>query len=210
MTTALRLSLLVLLAAPGAAQAADHGLYLGLAISDVSPDYAAQQIAYPASGILAADDTPSHVTGDGVDAIGSPGFKAVVGYRFVDVLAIEADYLDLGTDSEAAVYFCVDQPCPNRIRAKTSSFSLSALFLWPIDRFDVFARLGFSHWETDVETLNSDGSLFWSQDLSGSDAKYGLGGQVHLDKVTVRLEYERLNFGGDAADTWSIGVAWRF
>jgi hypothetical protein len=82
--------------------------------------------------------------------------------------------------------------------------------MWPVGRFDLFARLGVSRWKSSVETLNDDGSRFWSQDISGTDEKYGVGGQMRIDQVTARLEYEHLRFGGDAADTWSIGIAWTF
>ncbi|HET9472385.1 MAG TPA: hypothetical protein VFO82_00735, partial [Steroidobacteraceae bacterium] len=33
---------------------------------------------------------------------------------------------------------------------------------------------------------------------------------VSFHKVTARLEYERPRFSGDAADTWSLGVAYSF
>ncbi len=105
---------------------------------------------------------------------------------------------------------CVTQPCPDRLRAETSSASLSALAMWPIGKFDLFARLGVSRWESTVEGRNTDGSRFWSQHLSGTDEKYGAGAQFHLHKLTARLEYEHLRFAGDAADTWSIGIACNF
>jgi opacity protein-like surface antigen len=199
-------TLLALLAAPGAASTAERGFYIGAAYSDVSPDYAPpSQIAYPA---LFA--TPSRVAGGDLDPIGSRGIKWVAGYRLIDWLAFEADYLDLSGDSRRREVFCVTQPCPDRIRGETASASLSALALWPLGKFDVFARVGVSHWKSTIETVNPDGSLFWSQDLSGTDGKYGAGAQIHIHKVTARLEYERLRFSGDAANTWSIGVAYSF
>ena len=211
MATSYRLSLLALLAAAGTAQAADRGFYLGLAFSDVSPDYATPQMtAYPTDVTPASIDTPSYVTGDLVDSIGSTGFKGVVGYRALDWLAFEADYLDLDGDSASLGLVCVTQPCPDRIRAETSSASLSALAMWPIGKFDLFARLGVSRWESTVEGRNTDGSRFWSQEFSGTDEKYGAGAQFHIHKLTARLEYEHLRFAGDAADTWSIGIAYRF
>ena len=205
------LSLLALLAAAGTAQAADHGFYLGLSWSGVSPDYAEPQMtAFPTDQDPAAADTPSRVTGDLVDSIGSQGFKGVVGYRVLDWLAFEADYLDLGSDSASLGIFCVTQPCPDTVRAETSSASLSALAMWPLGKFDVFARLGISRWESSIEGRYNDGTRFWSQDLSGTDEKYGAGAQFHIHKLTARLEYEHLRFAGDAADTWSIGIAYLF
>ena len=96
------------------------------------------------------------------------------------------------------------------MRAETTSASLSALALWPLGKFDIFARVGLSYWDSTLETINTDGSRFWHQDLSGTDEKFGAGAQLHFHKVTARLEYEHLRFSGDAADTWSLGVAYSF
>jgi len=206
-----RVALMAALAlASTALHAAERGFFLGLAYSGVSPDYAEQQLAYPTSVASINTDTPSFLTGNEVDVIGSQGLKGVVGYRAFDWLAIEADYLDLSADNAAVEFVCIDQPCPDKLRADTSSVSLSALAMWPVGKFDLFARLGVSRWKSTVETLNTDGSRFWSEEVSGADAKYGVGAQLHIQKVVARLEYERLRFGGDAADAWSAGIAWIF
>jgi opacity protein-like surface antigen len=209
-------ALLPALAISGTANAADHGWYLGAAYSNVSPDYAPPPsiIVLPAGGVSGVFSsgihTPSYLTGDELDSIGSTGFKAVAGYRAFDWLAFEVDYLDLSSDSVSLGLVCVTQPCPNTFHADTSSASLSALALWPLGKFDLFARIGLSRWKTELEAINTDGSRFWSQDLLGTDEKYGAGAQIHFDKVTARLEYEHLRFSGDAADTWSIGAAYSF
>ena len=199
--------LAALMATPDAAHAAERGWYLGAAYSNVSADYAPS----PGSFLpLAAIETPSRYTGGEPDTIGSQGFKLVGGFRALDWLAFEADYLDLSGDSAPLGLVCVTQPCPEQIRAETTSASLSALALWPLGKFDIFARVGLSHWDSSIETINSDGSRFWHQDLDGTDEKFGAGAQLHFHKVTARLEYERLRFSGDAADTWSLGVAYSF
>jgi hypothetical protein len=197
--------LAALLATPDAARAANHGWYIGAAYSDVSPDYAPRpQLAFPTGG------TPSRYAWDAMDTIGSQGLKLVAGFRALDWLAFEADYLDLSGDSQRLELICLTQPCPSVMRTETTNASLSALALWPVGKFDIFARLGFSQWESSLEMLNDDGSQFWSRDLSGTDEKYGAGAQLHIHKVTARLEYEHLRFSGDAADTWSLGVAYSF
>jgi hypothetical protein len=198
--------LAALLLTPDAALATDHGWYLGAAYSNVSPNYASSdEIAFPVDF-----DTPSRLAGGGLDAIGSEGFKLLAGFRALDWLAFEVDYLDLSGDSAPLGLFCVTQPCPDQIRAETSSASLSALALWPLGKFDIFARLGLSSWDSKIETFNTDGSRFWHRNLNGTDEKFGAGAQLHIHKVTARLEYERLRFGGDAANTWSLGVAYSF
>jgi hypothetical protein len=145
-----------------------------------------------------------------MDTIGSQGLKFVAGFRALDWLAVEADYLDLSGDSQRLELVCVTQPCPELMRTETTNTSLSALALWPLGQFDIFARVGLSYWESSLEMPNNDGSQFWAKDLNGTDEKYGAGAQFHIHKVTARLEYERLRFSGDAADTWSLGVAYSF
>jgi opacity protein-like surface antigen len=204
------LSLAMLLAAFGNAHSAERGFYLGLAYSNVSPDYATpEMVAYPDAGI-SATDTPSFVTGDAVEPIGSNGIKGLVGYRVYDWLAFEVDYLRLDGNSAPMNLVCVTQPCPDKVQAESSNYSFSVLGLWPIGRFDVFARAGVSRWDSKISLLTSDEWRYWSEDLTGTEAKYGAGAQMHIDKVTARLEYEHLRFGGDAADTWSIGIAYGF
>jgi len=204
------LSLATLLAILGNAHAADRGFYLGLAYSDVSPDYATpEMVAYPGSGIPSTD-TPSYVTGDVVDPIGSNGIKGLVGYRVFDWLAFEVDYLRLEGNSAPLELVCITQPCPDKVEAESSSYSFSALGLWPLGKFDVFARVGVSRWDSKISLLNPDGQHFWATDVTGTDPKFGVGAQMHIQKLTARIEYEYLSFGKDAADTWSIGIAYGF
>ncbi len=197
--------LAALMATPDATHAAERSWYLGVAYSNVSADYAPSDNVQPAT-----IETPSRYT----VASPIPSVRKVSnwlrGFRALDWLAFEADYLDLSGDSAPFDLVCVTQPCPDQIRAETTSASLSALALWPLGKFDVFARVGLSHWDSTIETINTDGSRFWHQDLDGTDEKFGAGAQFHFHKMTARLEYERLRFSGDAADTWSLGVAWSF
>jgi hypothetical protein len=211
MTTSTRLlSLVALLAIFGNAHAAERGFYLGLAYSNVSPDYATPElVAYPDGGISGID-TPSFVTGDAVEPIGSNGIKGLMGYRVFDWLALEVDYLRLDGDSAPLDLVCITQPCPDKVEAESSSYSFSALGLWPVGKFDVFARIGVSRWDSKISLRTPDGRRFWSEDVTGTDAKYGAGAQMHIHKMTARVEYEHLRFGGDAADTWSLGIAYTF
>jgi len=187
------------------AHAAERGWYAGAAFSSISPDYFRESVAV----IGTAADSPSRYTGQDLDSIGPHGLKLVAGYRAFGWLAFEADYLGPSGDSAPLEVVCATAPCPNRIRAQTSNASLSALLLWPLEKFDLFARAGVTRWKFRVETL-ADGATYWSQDLSDTDQKFGAGAQVHIKKITARLEYERLRFGRDAADSWSLGLAWSF
>ena len=130
--------LTALMATPDATHAAERGWYLGVAYSNVSADYAPPPESFGPTTI----ETPSHYTGGELDTIGSQGFKLVGGFRAFEWLAFEADYLDLSGDSAPLGLVCVTQPCPDQIRAQTTNASLSALALWPVGKFDVFAPRG--------------------------------------------------------------------
>jgi len=190
---------MVLLLATHVCSAGERGWYVGAALSNVSPTYAPRLTTGPAGIALAGS----------LDPIGSRGYKVVAGYRPIDWLSIEADYLDLNSNSAPVNLVCVVQPCPNRIRTESSVGSLSALALWPLGRFDLFARAGLSRWQSNLD-VRSDGIRLFSQHIRGTDEKFGAGAQLHVHKITARLEYEHLRFGRDAADTWSIGAAYAF
>jgi hypothetical protein len=183
-------------------QAAERGFYAGAGYSDVSPD------DVPRPVLLGG--TSSGINGSGVNPVGSRGIKVVGGYRALDWLAIEADYLDLSRTTEDQNFVCVTTPCQDHNQADASSTSLSALALWPVGKFDFFLRAGFMSWKSDVEYFNDDGTVAASTDFSGTNEKYGFGAQFNLRWITARLEYEDLRFGAVHAESWSLGFAYSF
>ena len=187
------LTLLAVLLAPGAASAADRGWYLGAAYSDVSQDF-------PSSSAIVFGDTP----------LGNDGYKIFVGYRLLDWLAIEADYGDFGDVHRPTNIVCVTTPCPTRFSASTTAVSVSALGLYSIGQFDLFARAGFAAWDAQSELHDSAGVQVFSRDDSDTDFRFGAGGQYHFNRVIARLEYDRVEFGKTEADVWSLGLAWSF
>src|SRR5687768_14692627 len=74
------LGTLGLMAAAPNAQAADNGFYLGAGISQANTE-------------LSIEDF-------GSDDVDDNGFKLIAGFRPLDFLAVEANYMDLGGDSE--------------------------------------------------------------------------------------------------------------
>ncbi len=185
--------LAALLAAPGAARAADHGWYLGAAYSEISQDF-------PSSSSLSFGDAP----------LGDDGYKIFVGFRALDWLAIEAGYGDFGDVHEPINIVCVTTPCPTRFSASTSAAFLSAVGLYSIDKFDLFARVGITAWSAETALHDSSGARMFSNDDSSTDAHFGAGAQYKFGHVVARLEYERFEFGETEGDVWSLGLAWAF
>jgi len=171
-----------LLAPRGAALAADNGFYLGLAASDVSSDYG------PA------------VIGDADDDL---GFKGIVGFRPLDAFAIEANYVDFGETRVPLDIACITTPCPNEVSIDSQAISVSAVGMFALPLVDLFARVGYARWESDL-------APFAAGERSGSDPTYGAGAQVRLGSFALRLEYERFDFDDDSADLVSIGFTYTF
>jgi hypothetical protein len=180
------LHLLILAAAvPGISWAADNGIYLGGSYGEVSSDYAL-----------------SFGQGREVD---DHGFKAIVGARPFDWLAIEANYADLGETRSPLFIVCVTVPCPDEETVDAQSLSVSVLGMWALPLVDLYARVGASRWETQHQIR-----FLPEQKLEGTDPTYGVGLQGRLGGFALRVEYERFDFGGEDADLVSAGFTYTF
>jgi hypothetical protein len=125
-------------------------------------------------------------------------WKAYAGFRPINLFAIEADYLDLGSgDSNHTVspLTCVGAGLPTCGLHSHSWGNAYAGYVvgflpipWPLT--DLYAKAGAAHWK-----LNSDisGAYSYSSSKSGTDFAWGIGVQVHITRFGARLEYERLN-----------------
>jgi hypothetical protein len=179
----LLLALTVAVVTPAISLAADNGFYLGGAASDVSSDYA---VAFSAGD--AADDD---------------GFKLIGGIRPLDWLAIEANYVDLGTARVPLNVACVTTPCASQLSIDARAVSVSAVGLFTLPLVDLYARIGMSRWETERR-------IAFSQKDEGTDPTYGAGVQLRFGSFALRVEYERFDFGGDDADLRSVGFTYTF
>lgn len=180
-----RLLLAALLLTPGAVLAADNGIYVGLASSDVSSDY----------------DVGAFASAEPVDD--DRGFKAIVGFRPLDSFAIEANYADLGDTRVPLGVLCIPgTPCLNETSVDSQAVSVSALGLIALPLVDLYGRVGVARWE-------SEQSAF-AQKREGTDPTYGAGAQVRVGSFALRIEYERFDFDDDSADLVSIGFTYTF
>jgi outer membrane protein with beta-barrel domain len=136
--------------APQAA-AADNGFYLG-------------------GGITQTEFDIEDVSGD------DNGFKIIAGFRPLNWLAVEANYIDLGGDEEDGV--SVD----------ANATTISALAIAEFGVIDVFAKVGMANWNVDFDV---DGIGNFDDD--GWEPTYGLGVGAHFGSLGVRAEYEMFN-----------------
>jgi hypothetical protein len=136
--------------APQAA-AADNGFYIGAGITQTKFDI---------------DDI-------GSDSLDDNSFKLIVGFRPLDWLAVEANYIDLGSDSSEG----------DSLDAQ--AITVSALAIAEFSVIDLYARLGMANWKTSFDF--SDGGDF-SDD--GWEPTYGVGVGAHFGSFGIRAEYE--------------------
>lgn len=169
------LTLGTLLVTARSAHAVDKGLYLGVSVgeSDVS------------------------VKGTSVDVPAFSGkdfaYKGVVGLRFLDWLAVEANYVDLGKPDSA------------QLKADSNGVSAFMVGYKDIGPVDLFAKAGAINWKSKI---TSDGVRVASHD--GTDVAYGVGVQVGIPLLfKIRAEYERYEVDR-GANLLSVGVIWTF
>ena len=166
----------------GAAQAADHGFYLGAGLGQSKLDPDQSKLNFSA---LNYDDKDQ-------------GYKLIAGIRPLDVLGAEIDYVDLGkTDGSGT---------GGAVRSKAQLFNASVLGFVPLPFVDIFGKVGIArskarYQEDGVSNLK----------LDSTDFSWGVGVQAHFRSLGARLEYERFNLPRtNTSSMVSLGVTWTF
>jgi len=149
---------------------ADDGLYIGGSVGQNEEHFD------PATYNVRGDDT---------------GYKIAVGYRPLDVIAGELDYIGFGRASGGVNY------------ADTYGVRVSALAFLPIPLVDVFGRVGAINWRTNVT------SPYDSFRRTGTDLSYGAGAGMSWGKLGARIEYELFDVAhANTMNLATIGVTW--
>jgi hypothetical protein len=162
------------------ALAADNGFYLGAAVGQ--------------SNVKDEDDL-SGLTLDSDDT----GFKVIAGFRPLDFLAVELNYVDFGKPSDDVLGTNVEVDA-NGIDA------FGVLLFSPVPLFDLYAKAGVISWDAKA-TAENIGSV----DDSGTDFAWGAGAQFRLGSLAIRGEYEKFEVGDiDDVNMLSLGVTWTF
>jgi outer membrane autotransporter protein len=121
------------------------------------------------------------------------GYKAYVGYRFMDHLSGEIAYVDFGKYYNNTV--------------DRAGVSIHAAGIYPINSyFNIFAKAGVYHWTVEID-LNPG-----TVEEDGGDFTYGLGAQYNFtDKLGIRAEYEEyLDFADFDISLLTLGLVFNF
>jgi hypothetical protein len=169
------------------ALAVDNGIYVGASVGE--------------SGIE-VDLNPSLPNADFDD--GDTAFKVNVGWRILDWVGIEANYVDLGSPKDTLQDSAGDDA---DIEFESDGINFSGLLFLPVGPIDLFARAGFISWDA---KLSLDGVGEIASD-DGMDFSYGAGAQFRVWSLSLRAEYERFEIGAaDDVDMISVGLMWTF
>jgi opacity protein-like surface antigen len=171
----------VLALAAGAARADDGLLYVGAGISKNK----VQGITN--TGVPFAD-------------IDQTSWKVLAGFRPIKLFGVEADYLDLGSQT---VTFITQASAHSDAKAY-AGYAVGFLPL-PVPFLDVFGKAGLSRWKLNGSAGPAPGFFAFSD--QGTAFAWGAGAQAHIGNIGGRLEYERFRIPNtDDARVFSLSV----
>jgi opacity protein-like surface antigen len=175
-----RLLLLTLLALSAGAAHAENGFF------------------YVGAGVSHNDLSNITDLGNQADISGS-SWKAFVGIRPMNVFAVEADYMDLGSGNSSfpppiPVSCSAGQTCNGTAHSSSTAYAgyLVGFLPIPLPIVDIYGKLGAARWKLDgnINNLVSTPTGF---SKSGTDVAWGIGVQAHITIFGARLEYENFN-----------------
>ena len=141
----------------------------------------------------------SNITDLGNQAdISATSWKAFVGIRPINMFAVEADYMDLGSGNSSfpapGVTCAIGQPCNGTAHSSSTAYAgyLVGFLPIPLPIVDIYGKLGAARWKLDgnINNLVSTPTGF---SRSGTDVAWGIGVQAHITMFGARLEYENFN-----------------
>src|SRR5437773_10246056 len=117
----------------------------------------------------------------GVQTCALPIWKVLAGLRPVSVFAVEADYLDLGSQTSAFV------GGTSHTDAKAFAAYAVGFLPIPVPYLDLYGKAGLARWK-----LNGSSPLVSAPfSTNGTEFAWGGGAQVHIGNIGGRLDYER-------------------
>ena len=128
-------------------------------------------------------------------------WKVIAGFRPIDFFAVEANYIDIGSERKPFGLGTVD--------ADAKAFAAYGIGFLPIPYFDVFGKVGVARWQLRGDAA-SEGQLFAFDD-HGTQFAYGAGAQANWGPFSARFEYDGFRVRNtDGLNMYSIGAIWTF
>ena len=156
---------LALALAAGAAQADNGTFYLGAGISR---------------------DNLKDITATASD-LNSTNWKIWAGFRPISVFAVEADYLDLGSQTVNTAF------TSTHVNYKAFAAYAVGFVPIPVPYLDVFGKAGLARWTSSGSASFGASPGLFSLSDEGTQFAWGIGAQVHVGNFGGRLEYENFS-----------------
>lgn len=167
------LLVMVLALGAGVAQADNGMLYIGAGLSNDN-----------LRDIAATNSTLS-----------STNWKVWAGFRPINLFAVEADYIDLGSQDLISTH----------LSYKAFAAYAVGYVPIPVPYLDVFGKVGLARWNSSGSTALPSGIFSLSD--NGTEFAWGVGGQFHVGNLGARLEYENFSVRNtDGANIVSLSV----
>ena len=207
------------------ASAAERGFYVGGLYGEADKNLEQARFANTALSIYEGFAfSPQQIDSD--FETGDSAYSFFAGYRWLENLAFEAGFMDLGSvvysDDASGIDLIDGAPATwsQRIVSSTSGYSLSALGILPLSyRTEVFVRGGvlISSGELSFRISDGIGSLGLRGSASDVDFLAGAGlGFTFAEIYTLRLEYQSVFDAGEAStgeadvDLYAVGISVTF
>lgn len=131
-------------------------------------------------------------------------WKAIVGFRPIPPFAVEANYVNLGHQSN--VLFGGSP----RSHATARAFDIFGVGLLPLGPVDIYGKAGGARW-TLSGNLQGPGTTLFALDRNGTSFVWGAGIQAHWGPLGARLEYEHFQMPDtDGARLYTAAVTFTF
>ena len=185
-------------------------LLAGLLLLSTSLAYADDPLFYVGAGISRnklSEITSSNLNFSDID---HTSWKALAGVRPLSFLAVEADYMDLGSGS-GNVFQSGGQSSVTHSDAKAFAAYAVGFLPVPVPFLDLYAKAGLSRWKLEGDTTQPGFPGLFSFSRNGTAFAWGAGAQVHFGPVGARLEYENFNITNtNGAQIISLDALLRF
>ena len=140
--------------------------------------------------------------------LNSTNWKVWAGVRPISVFAVEADYIDLGSQSVTSQFVSGSSSTHLNYKAFTG-YAVGYLPI-PMPYMDIFAKAGLARWTSsggNTVIRPPGGNQFFSLSDNGTQFAWGAGGQLHIGNVGGRLEYESFSIrNSSGANIVSLSV----
>jgi hypothetical protein len=137
-------------------------------------------------------DKVSDITnqGESFSDLDNTSWKVLAGFRPISLFAVEADYMDLGSQTNT---FLGGAGTSHSDAKAFAGYAVGFLPI-PVPFLDVYGKAGLARWRLNGSSgFAAPPGNFFAFSNQGTEFAWGLGAQAHIGNIGGRLEYEDFN-----------------